>query len=145
MRVVVYSTLFATPLAILTPLMPNPWLAVGLSFFSLIINGMAAPPENAALQSVTPNHLRGQVTFLYLFIMNVIGMGLGPLLVALLTQYVFSEADIRYSISLCALLLGPLAVLVFWLGLKPYGRAMAAGGALPPPPARTAAAAAIAE
>jgi MFS family permease len=144
-RVVVYSSLISVPLAILGPLMPNPWIAVGFAFFAFIFNGMAASPENAALQSVTPNHLRGQVTFLFLFIMNVIGMGLGPLVVASLTQYIFGEAGVRYSIVLCAALLGLPSILVFYLGLKPYGRAMAAGGALAPPPSRRAAVATAAE
>ena len=95
---------------------------------------LAAPVENAALQSVTPNHLRGQVTFLFLFIMNVVGMGLGPLVIASFTDLIFSEANIRYSIFLSAILMGPPAVVIFWLGMKPYGRAMEAGGVLPPPP-----------
>ena len=134
-RVTVWSTAIAVPLGVFYPLMPNPWIAAGVTFVATIFNGMAAPVENAALQSVTPNHLRGQVTFLFLFIMNVIGMGLGPLVIATFTDYVFSEETIRYSIFLGALLMGPPAIWVFWLGMKPYGRAMEAGGVLPPPPA----------
>lgn len=133
-RVVVYSTAIAAPLAMLQPLMPSPWLAAGMALFAAAFAGMAAPVENAALQSVTPNQLRGQMTFLFLFIMNVVGMGLGPLIVATFTDFVFSEANIRYSIFLTATLMGPPAVFIFWYGMKPYGRAMAAGGVLPPPP-----------
>lgn len=132
-RVVVLSTVIAVPLAIAAPLMPSPWLAAGLTLLGAIFGGMAAPTENAALQSVTPNRMRGQVTFLFLFIMNVIGMGLGPLIVAAFSQYIFSEAEIRYSIFLGATLMGPPALLVFWLGMKPYGQAMAAGGLQPLP------------
>jgi MFS family permease len=118
------------------PLMPSPWLAAFVGFLAALWGGMAAPVENAALQSVTPNHLRGQVTFMFLFIMNVIGMMMGPLVISTFTDLVFSEANIRYSIFLTALLMGPPAVFIFWLGMKPYGRAMAAGGVLPPPPAK---------
>ena len=132
-RVVVNSTIIAVPLAIVAPLMPSPWLAAGFGLFAAFFSAMAAPTENAALQCVTPNHLRGQMTFLFLFIMNVVGMGLGPLFIASLTQYVFAEENIRYSMFLGALLLGPPAALVFWLGMRPYGRAMEAGGVLPPP------------
>lgn len=135
-RVVVNSTLIAVPLAIAAPLMPSPWLAAGFGLVAAYFSSMAAPTENAALQSVTPNHLRGQMTFLFLFIMNVVGMGLGPLLIASFSQYIFTEEGIRYSLFLGALLLGPPAALIFWLGLRPYGRAMEAGGVLPPPPAR---------
>lgn len=135
-RVTVVSTLVAVPLAIAQPLMPSPWFAAGIAMLAAIFSGMAAPVENAALQSVTPNHLRGQVTFLFLFIMNVIGMGFGPYVIAAFTDNIFSEETIRYSIFLAALLMGPPAIVVFWLGMRPYGRAMEAGGVLPPPPAK---------
>jgi len=130
-RVVVLSTIISIPLSIAAPLMPSPWIAAGMNLVNSIFLGMAAPVENAALQIVTPNRMRGQVTFLFLFIMNVIGMGLGPLMLASLTQYVFSEADIRYSIALTGLLTGPAAAVVFWLGMKPYGRAVSAGELAP--------------
>jgi len=127
-RVVVYSTLISVPLSMAYPLMPTPWLAVTVSLVNTVFLGMAAPVENAALQSVTPNQLRGQVTFLFLFVMNVIGMGLGPLLTAGLTDYLFGEMGIRYSLSLMGVLMGPAALLIFWWGMRPYGRAMAGDG-----------------
>ena len=67
--------------------------------------------------------------------MNVIGMMMGPLIVSTFTDVVFSEENIRYSLFLTALLMGPPAVFIFWAGMKPYGRAMASGGVLQPPPA----------
>ena len=135
-RVTVISTAVAVPLAIMQPLMPTPWLAAAVGFFAALWGGMAAPVENAALQSVTPNHLRGQVTFMFLFIMNVVGMMMGPLIVSTFTDVIFSEENIRYSLFLTALLMGPPAVFIFWAGMKPYGRAMATGRVLQPPPAK---------
>ena len=32
--------------------------------------------------------------------------------------------------------MGPRAIFIFWAGMKPYGRAMAAGGVLQPPSAK---------
>lgn len=127
MRVVVLSTVISIPLSVAAPLMSSPWVAAGMGMINAIFLGMAAPVENAALQTVTPNRMRGQVTFLFLFIMNVIGMGLGPLMLASFTEYLFSEANIRYSIALSSLLIGPAAALTFWLGLKPYGRVVSTG------------------
>ena len=127
MRVVVYSTMITIPFA-LAPLLPNPWMVVGLGLIAGIFNGMAAPVENAALQIVTPNKFRGQVTFLFLFTMNVIGFGLGPIILAAMTQYIFGEAGIRYSLVLTGVIFGPVATYIFWLGMKPYGKAVAAGG-----------------
>jgi MFS family permease len=127
-RVVVFSTLISAPVAVLAPLSPSPWLYAGIALVNTVFLGMAAPVENAALQSVTPNRMRGQMTFLFLFIMNVIGMGLGPLFVATLSQYAFGEAAIRYSIMLTAAVLGLPAAFVFWYGMRPYGEAMKRGG-----------------
>ncbi len=127
-RVVIISTALSVPIAIFAPLLPSPWMFAGVSLFSAVLLGMAPPVENAALQSVTPNRMRGQVTFLFLFIMNVIGMGVGPFLIAALSEYVFGEADIRYSMMVSAAALGIPAIIAFWYGLKPYGEAMKRGG-----------------
>lgn len=126
-RVVVLSTLISVPLAIAGPLMPNPWMAVGCLLLATMTSIMAAAPENAAIQTVTPNRLRGQMTFLFLFLMNVVGMGLGPLFVGALSQYVFGEPNIRLSLVAAAVVLGLPAAFIFWRGLHPYGRAVAAG------------------
>ena len=128
-RVVVISSLVSVPLGVIFPLMPNVWMAVGCSLLAAMTSIMAAAPENAAIQSVTPNRLRGQITFLFLFVMNVIGMGLGPIIVGALSQYVFGEAEIRFAIALSGLLMGVPALVIFWRGMKPYGDAVAAGGA----------------
>jgi hypothetical protein len=54
-------------------------------------------------------------------IFNLVGGGLGPLLVAFLTDRVFgSGASLRYSLALTAAVLGPLACIIFAYGLAPY-------------------------
>lgn len=126
-RVVVLSTAVSVPFGIAFPLMPDPWLAVICMLISQSTSMAAAAPENAAVQSVTPNHLRGQVTFLFLFLMNVIGMGLGPYLVAAITQYGFGEAGLRYSLTLVAIIGGIPALISFMRGQKPYGAVIATG------------------
>ena len=126
-RVVVWSTAISVPISIFAPLLASPWMFAALTLFNTIILGMAAPVENAAVQNMTPNRMRGQMTFLFLFIMNVIGMGFGPWLIAHLSDYVFGEAAIRYSLVTTGAVLGIPAIFVFWYGLKPYGDAMKRG------------------
>ena len=130
-RVVVWSTLISVPFGIAGPLMPTPWLAVGCLLIANLTSIMAASPENAAIQTVTPNRLRGQMTFLFLFIMNVIGMGFGPMIIGALNQYVFGEAGIRLSLAAAAAFMGIPAIYVFWRGQRPYGQAIATGKPLP--------------
>jgi MFS family permease len=126
-RVVVLSTLISVPFGIAGPLMPTPWLAVGCLLLASMTAMMAASPENAAIQTVTPNRLRGQMTFLFLFIMNVIGMGVGPTIVGSLSQYVFGEGQIRLSLATVGALMGIPAIYVFWRGMRPYGQVIASG------------------
>jgi MFS family permease len=123
LRVVIAARIIGIPAAILTPLMPNPWLAVGLAAVSTVSIAMGGACQNAALQIVTPNEMRGQVTALYLFLFNVVGLALSPVILALLTDYVFqAESQIRYAILTSAMTFGPISLFVIWLGLKPFGQ-----------------------
>jgi MFS family permease len=118
------TILFATaaPFGILTPLMPLP----GLALLCLGITGMcglaSAVPQNAAIQRITPNNMRGQVTAIYLFMFIVFG-ALGGQLIGSVTQRVFhSDADLWKSMALTASVLLPLAAYTISRGIKPYGR-----------------------
>jgi MFS family permease len=126
MRTVFIGQLLALPGMILFPLMPTATLSIVLctayTFFLYWTNA----PMNAALQIVTPNQMRGQVTALFLFVFNVIGFGLGPTMVALFTDYLFhSERMLGRSMAVATLALGSLTAVIMWFGVKPYGRAMA--------------------
>src|SRR6266404_5743517 len=77
---------------------------------------------NAAIQRITPNEMRGQVTAIYLFMFIVFG-ALGSQLVGSVTQRVFgSDADLWKSIVMTASVLMPLAAFAISRGIKPYGR-----------------------
>lgn len=123
--VAIFYTL--TPIfAILGPLMPNPWLSVFCAGMTGLFGLAGASPQNAAIQSVTPNQMRGQVTALYLFVFTVIGQGLGPVFISLFTDFVIrDESQIRTAMSVTAAFMTPIAALIIWLGVKPYGKAIA--------------------
>jgi MFS family permease len=94
---------------------------------ALMIGIGGAVPQNAALQSVTPNEMRGQVTALYLFVFSVIGGGIGPTFIALFTDFVMKdELLLRYALSVSAVIMMPIAAWIMWSGVKPYGEAIAA-------------------
>ena len=62
-------------------------LLAPLLFFSTFAYG-AAP---AALQVITPAATRAVASALYLFVLNLVGMGLGPLITATLTDQLFAD------------------------------------------------------
>ena len=123
LRVVMLSRLLSLPLGVLAPLMPDPWLAVALFSTGTFVGGLGIACQNAVLQIIAPGEIRGQLTALYLFIPMAFGTGLGPTVVALVTEHVFhSGADLRYSLALVSSVLGPVSLAVLWLGSKAYAR-----------------------
>ncbi|MBU9312855.1 MFS transporter [Burkholderia multivorans] len=118
--------LFAAPSA-LWPLMPNAPLAFALLFVNVLGLSVAQAAAPTSIQAVVPNRLRGQAIALYLLLAGLLGIGLGPTAVALLTEHLFhQDAALRYSLALTA---APAALLGLWLtgsGLRPYARTYAA-------------------
>jgi len=75
------------------------------------------------MQEVTPNAMRGVVNGLYVVTTNVLGLALGPTLVAASTDYVFQDTEaVAKSLALVSVVMGPIAVILLASGLKPYVR-----------------------
>ena len=126
LRVVVWVIFLLVPLQALFPLMPRAEYSIAISAAVGFVAAMLLGPQNAAIQIVTPNEMRGQITALALFIINVLGYGVGPSLIAALTDYVYgSEAMLRYAMSTAAVVLGPLAGISIMSGMKAYAKAVA--------------------
>ncbi len=117
----IISRLIALP-GMLYALMPNPWLAWGLGTLTLFSIGIGGPSQNAAFQIVTPTELRGKMTALYLFIYSVVGVAFAPVVTGFISTYLVGEGHIRWAIFLPAAILGPISLLITFLGLKPYER-----------------------
>lgn len=122
MRVYIISLAISLP-GVVSVLMPTPWLAFGFGALAYITFGMGGASQNAALQIVTPTELRGKVTALYLFIYSVVGVAFAPVINALITDYVLhNEALIRWALFWPMVIFNPLALIIAWLGLRPFGR-----------------------
>ena len=109
MRVGVISALGSLLFGVAAPLANSLELALALYspllFFSTFAYG-AAP---AAVQMMTPAPMRAVASAIYLFFLNFVGMGLGPLMTAAVTDYVFRD-DLAVGRSL-ALVVGVAATL----------------------------------
>ncbi len=113
------------PFGIAFPLLQNETLVLialgGAIFSSSMPFGCAA----AAIQEVMPANMRAQTSALYLFIVNLIGLGLGPSSVAWCTDYLFrDEAMIGYSLLIVGVIahLGSAAFL--YAGSKPFAKSL---------------------
>lgn len=126
MRVVMLAALIIVGPAIALPLMPTGFLALSLAvpviFFHYTHFGVAI----AALQLITPNRMRAQMSAVLLLLTNLFGLALGGSFVAFFTDFVFADDQaLRYSLALVAGLVYPAAALFIGTGLRHYRTALA--------------------
>lgn len=125
MRSVLVASFFVLPTSILMPMMPTGFGAMAMMCGVAMFSTIGIVPGSAALQLIVPNEMRGQVRALYMFISNVFGYGLGPVSVALFTDFVFLQPDgIRYSMLTVGAIFAPLLIVITWYGMKPYAEAV---------------------
>ena len=124
-RVILFSMAGMLPFVAALAFAPN--AAVGLTclgvavFFSAFQGGLGG----GLMQLMVPNQMRGQAVALYFLIANLLGMGLGPTVVASITDYVFrSDAALNQSIALTGAILIPLAATIMLSGLGAVRRAV---------------------
>ncbi|MEO8449177.1 MAG: MFS transporter [Gemmatimonadota bacterium] len=90
------------------------------TFFSSFGFGAAA----AGIQEITPPAVRAQASSVYLFVVNLVGLGLGPSAVSTLTDYWFkNEAAVGQSLLIVAVASLVLSILCFTTGLDSFRRA----------------------
>lgn len=106
-------------------LMPTPLLFFVFEGIAALPLGMAAIAASA-LTMVTPPDLRGRVSAVYLMVVSLLAMTVGPLIVGLLTDLVFrDDQQIHWSLATSFFVLGPLGTIAFALGLRPMREAVA--------------------
>lgn len=122
LRIFVIGNSIYLPFAIAAPLMPDPWLCYAMLFVGTLVLGITGPAINSSIQFVTPNEMRGQVSSLYLITISVVGTWFGPLFIGLISDFILrDESLLRYAMSGFALVMGPAAILLMWLAMKPFG------------------------
>jgi MFS family permease len=124
-RVAVIAGVGLTLLSCALALAPTYRIALATSgcatFFYSLPQTMAA----LALQLATPNRMRGVFAALYVFINSVMGLGLAPTIVAILTDYVFRDPHkVGWSLAICCSVSAALATYLIWRALPHYRDAM---------------------
>lgn len=116
LRICGLAALLGTVGAVIFPLADHP--VVISAAFTAFFAAAAVPFGGAAtaLQQLTPNRMRATISAAYLFIVNLIGIGLGPTATALVGDTFFPGADgIRYAIAIVAPLAFGIAAVLFFL------------------------------
>lgn len=121
LRVGAVAGLLGAPLSLAIAFVPNgtalAFLMVPVTVFIAIPLGVAA----AAIQDLVPNGMRGQTSAMYLFVVNIVGLGFGPTAVALLTDRVFGDdTDVHLSLAIVVAVAQILAFLLLARGRVHY-------------------------
>lgn len=98
--------------------------AVGMwACFAAVIFFLAMPTGLAlsGIVAVTPNRLRAQIVAIYIAVLSVVAIGLGPAAVSLLANFVFGgAAAIESALGVVIVASGVSSVLLLALGVKEY-------------------------
>lgn len=125
MRVGLIGALAWIPTGMFYPLMPSGNLAAAVLVPTIFLTSMPVGVAAAAIQEMMPNVMRGQASALYLFVINLIGLGLGPTAVAVMTDYVYhNDNAVNYSLLVVGTLTHIGSATLLWIGLKPYRRSL---------------------
>jgi MFS family permease len=130
-RLIIVSIVCMTPCAIGLGFVDTPAMGILVMALAVFFSAFQGGIAGGTLQLMTPNRMRGQALAVYLLVANLIGLGLGPTVLAMATDYVFGyDEAIGQSIALCAAVLCPLGGLILWSGLKAIRREIETQAAL---------------
>ncbi len=125
LRVGIAAVALWLPFGILLPLAPSGALAfafwIPMTFAAAMPWGAAA----AAVQELVPNKMRGRATAVYLLVINLVGLGLGPQLLPLVSDYVFGdEMKIHFALLMVTVTAEIGAAILLMLGLSRFRRSL---------------------
>lgn len=110
----------AAPLGFPYLLLDNTIAVIGFMFLTTIMINTYLGPCLAISHSLVPPAMRALTSAVLFLVLNLIGLGLGPLTVGLLSDFYagyFGDDSLRYAM-LTVGLLGAPAMLLFWLGAR---------------------------
>lgn len=109
------------PFTLLAPLLPTPYAILPVYTLFVALTSAAFSTGIAAIQDVVPNRLRGLAVSIQAFLYTIIGLGLGPSLVALATDHLWRDpARVGWSIVTVAIPAVLVASLLLSRARRPY-------------------------
>ncbi len=124
-RTGMYSAIGVILPSIAFPLIDDPNYALALIAVATFFMTFAFGAAPAALQEIMPNQMRGQASAIYLCVISLIGLSIGPTAIALITDYVYGyDEAIRYALAIVPAVAMGCAAILFALCLKPYRKSL---------------------
>lgn len=109
------------PFGVLYPIVSNSTLSILLLIPSAFLASAPFGVAPAAIQQIMPNEMRGQASAIYLFVINLIGLGIGPTAVAMTTDFVFqNDKMVNWSLLIVCTIAHVVSGLLLWAGMKHF-------------------------
>jgi hypothetical protein len=124
-RVGLMAAALLTPMSLFATTTSDPQLAVWLFGPFVFCASLSIALAPAALQVVTPNQMRGQISATWMLFLNLITAGAGPTMVGVMTDHVFGDPlAVGVSVALVNCVSVPIGALSLWLGLRHFRAAV---------------------
>jgi MFS family permease len=121
------SAIAITSTSVFPAFMPNgTWGLIMMCVASFPFHGCVAMGP-LAVNQVTPNQMRAQVSAVYLFTVNLIGLGIGPALVPAISDFILRDPmQIRWGLLTVVLGAGVTGSVLIWLARPAFQNRLAA-------------------
>jgi predicted MFS family arabinose efflux permease len=106
------GVLVAFPFFVVALMLNQPYVAIVVLITPYLLNSLWLGPAFGTIQNLAPMRMRALASAILLFIVNIIGLGLGPLLVGVTSDLLagtFGGESLRYAILICT-------AAYFWAG-----------------------------
>lgn len=125
LRVIRINAIILTPLFIFMALTPSLNLSLAAMVISMLVGTIHGGAAGSALQLIAPSHLRARLAALYFLVVTLLGLGIGPTAIALITDLVFGDDNaLRYSIAIVTAIALPLSAIILSFGLKAFAQSV---------------------
>jgi len=122
-NVMVFGIVFGIPVLILWPLVDSALVSLACLAGLMFIMPLIVASIPSTLHAIVPNQFRGQLTAVLYLVNGVFGVALGPLLIALGTDYLFVEGGLRQSLLVILPGMMTIAWVLVLIGRPAYERA----------------------
>ena len=120
LRIMIIGALVMVPTGIIAPLLPNPWLAMGVLVFNTAGIAMTSATGVTGLMNITPGPIRGQTVALYYMTISLAGLLLGPSSVGWLSDHVYGNENLNLAAATVPALFGIPVLLLAGYALRVY-------------------------
>ena len=121
-KLAIFGISMASFSLIMLPFQANVNIALVFVTFASFFVTLPLAGTSSAMVIVSPNRIRGVITGIYVVVTSVLGLVLGPFLVASSTDFIFQDPNsVAKSLALVSILIGPIGIFFMLKGVNYFG------------------------